>query len=200
MKPIRLLGLAVLAAMACVNVSSATAESTVLCKVDENPCAAGNKVTHVHEVSSAYVLDAFFGVLLCNDLFLGDVTGTGVNETVTGTHTYANCVRDTTGNPEPCLFAEVNGPSIVTIVREGHETAKVTGESEVKVKCGSVVDCTYNGEGLAGTAKGPLLSSKTNGEVLFDEQTMHKVSGFLCPSEAKLSVTITSLAATYITS
>lgn len=203
MKSIKMFGLAALAAlmaMAFAGASSAMAESTVLCKADESPCAAGNKITHIHELTaSVSVFDSPFGFLLCNELFLGDVTGTGPSLTMSGTTTYTNCVRHTTGNPEPCLFAEVNGPSSRTVTKTGHETAAVTIKREVKVKCGVFINCVYNGEGLEGTAKGPLLSSETNGEVLFDKQVMHKVSG-ICPSEIKLSTTTTSLEAIYISS
>ena len=53
MKSIKLFGLAALAAMmamAFIGASSAMAETTQLCKVDEPLCAAGN-VAHIHETT-----------------------------------------------------------------------------------------------------------------------------------------------------
>ena len=54
MNPIKMFGLAALAAlmaMAFVGVNSAMGEETALCKADENPCAAENIITHVHETT-----------------------------------------------------------------------------------------------------------------------------------------------------
>jgi hypothetical protein len=63
------------------------------------------------------------------------------------------------------------------------------------------INCTYDGEGLEGMAKGPLNEaegSKTpNGSVVISKQKTHIVSGS-CPEEAFLDITTTPLSATYI--
>jgi hypothetical protein len=80
-KPIKMLGLAAFAAlmaMALLGASSAMAESTQLCKADESPCAAGNVVSHVHELTltgAPSTLLTSLGTITLFDLFLGDSLG-----------------------------------------------------------------------------------------------------------------------------
>jgi hypothetical protein len=201
MKSIKMLGLATFAALMAIAISaasSAMAETTVLCGLDEGVCGNNQIIVHAHggtlAGAPATLLNSI-GNITCDVLSLGSGSGLGAPEAVTGNSTFSNCKRSGTEN---CTVTEINGPSTGNVLKEGHETAKVTGEGEVKVKCGSFINCTYNGEGLVGTAKGPLLSASANGEVVTSEQTVHKVSGFLCPSEAKLDATIVALAPTYI--
>jgi len=203
-KAIKMFGLAVLAAlmaMAFVGASSAMAESTALCKADESPCAEANVITHVHETSvgKAKLLTSF-GTTECDVLFLGDATEVmeeGAALGVIGKFTYENCKLGGSG----CTATEENGPAEIEVLKEGHETAKVTGEGLVHLVCGASIDCSYNGIGLKGTAKGPLLSAQTpdNGEVSLSEQVTNKeTGGFLCPKTSKLDITTTPLVATYV--
>ena len=78
----------------------------------------------------------------------------------------------------------------------------MTGEGKVFVDCGgSSLECEYDGQGLVGAAKGPLLSVQIpdNGEVSLKGQEVHQTGGgFFCPSEAKLDIVTTPLVATYI--
>jgi hypothetical protein len=197
MKPIKMLGLTALLAllaMAFVGASSAMAEGTQLCTADETPCESANLVTHVHETTlsgaKATLLNSVSNVL-CDVLFLGEAyQGTTEGSVlVQGNFTYTNCLDE---KPNTCTVTEESGPVNITVLKEGHETAKVTGEGEVKVVC-TGISCKYNGEGLVGTGKGPLLSSETNGEVSIVEQTTKKVSGLLCPATAKLDIKTTPL-------
>ena len=192
MKPIKMFGLAALAAllaMAFVGASSASAEKTALCSGDGSGCG----VSHVHETT----LSGAKGKLLtsivnveCDVLFLGDTTEeSGAPLVIEGTFTYTNCGS--------CTVEEVGGGVEIKVLKLGHETSDVTGEGEVHVNC-SGLNCTYNGEGLLGTGKGPLLSSETNGSVTLTEQTAKKVSGLFCPSTSKLDITTTPLIATYL--
>jgi len=191
MKPIKMLGLAALAAllaMAFVGASSAMAEETNLCSNDiDASCTA---ITHVHETSvgKAKLLSSIN--VECNVLFLGEATA-GAPLTVEGNFTYTNCGS--------CTVEEIGGPVVIEVLKESHETGSVIGEGEVHVNC-SGLNCYYNGEGLKGTAKGPLLSTQANGEVTLSEQETHKVKGLFCPSTAKLDITTTPLVATYIKS
>jgi len=194
-KPIKMFGLAALAAlmaMAFAGASSAMGEATTLCKKDESPCPTKEIISHVHETT----LTGAKGKLLtsivnveCDVLFLGDTTaGTSNPLVITGNFTYTNCGS--------CTVEEVGGGVEIKVLKLGHETADVTGEGEVHVNC-SGLNCTYNGEGLLGTGKGPLLSTETNGEVKLTEQVAKKVSGLFCPSTSKLDITTTPLSATY---
>jgi hypothetical protein len=201
MKSIKMFGLAALAAlmaMAFAGASSAMAETTKLCSSD--PVAADapiscSAVTHVHETTLAGAKGKLLTSIVnveCDVLFLGDTVGEEGNPLVIeGNFTYTNCGS--------CTVEEVGGGVEIKVLKESHETAKVTGEGEVHVNC-SGLNCTYNGEGLVGTGKGPLLSSETNGSVVITEQVAKKVSGLFCPSTSKLDITTTPLSATYLVS
>ena len=205
MKAIEMIGLVALAAllaMAFAGATSAMAESTVLCKADESPCSSTNSLTHVHETSvgKAKLLTSL-GTTECNVLFLGDTsepTEVGTPLVVTGNFTYSNC--ELAGSN--CTATEQNGPAELEVLREGHETAAVTGKGLVHLVCGKTIDCSYNGTGLKGTAKGPLLSAQVpdNGEVsLSGQETTKEVGGFLCPKTAKLDITTSPLVETSLT-
>ncbi len=200
MKPIKMLGLAALAAlmaMAFVGASSAMA-TTQLCKVDESLCAAGNAVTHLHEEtlwgSPALLLNGL-GNVLCTVLFLSTwIDPLQLFQRTLGNFTYTNCVKHKIfGGTEGCTVTELNEPAEITVVKGSHETAFVLLRGEVLALCGKSLHCVYNSEGLEATAKGPLLSTETNGEVTLSEQTMNKVSGTLCPKTAKLDIKVTPL-------
>jgi hypothetical protein len=197
MKAMKMIGLAALVALmatAFVGASSAVAETTGLCGADEGaPCQA---VTHIHEISvgKAKLLTSI-GTTECTALFLGDVKSSGSPLVISGSFTYSSC----TLGGSSCTATEENGPSEIKVLKEGHETSKVTGEGLIHLVCGSSIDCSYSGTGLVGTGKGPLLSTQANGEVTLSEQkTTKEVGGFLCPKESKLDITTTPLQATFL--
>src|SRR4051794_21522252 len=190
MKAIKMIGLTALTAllaMAFVGASSAMAESTALCSVDENPCLLANQLGSVHETSVGKVkFLTSIATVECNVLFSGTIATKLANPLViSGSFTYTNCSL----GGSSCTFTEENSPAEIKVLKEGHETAKVTFEFLVHVSCAGFIDCTYNGVGLIATAKGPLLSAQTpdNGEASLQEQSLNKVAGgFLCPKTAKL--------------
>ena len=202
----RTIGLLLIAAatasllVASVAASSAMAESTALCSKDQSTCEVANLVKHVHETSvGKATLLTGFGTTECDALFLGDVKGEAqANPLVLSvTLTYSNCLLGKT----KCTAAEEKGPAEVKVLKEGHETTKVTGEGLVHLVCGSSLDCSYNGTNMVGTGKGPLLSAQANGDVTTTGKVATKeAGGFLCPKESKLDVTLTPLSATYISS
>jgi hypothetical protein len=192
-----LAALTALMAMAFVGATSAMAEPTALCKADESPCTEANLIKSVHETSvgKAKLLSSV-GTLECNVLFSGTVAKTGAPLVISGEFTYTNCEI-----ASACTANEENGPAELKVLREGHETAKVTYKYLVHVVCSGFIDCSYVGTGLEGTAKGPLLSAQEpdNGEVSLSEQSLTKeAGGFLCPKTAKLDITTTPLVAMYI--
>jgi len=199
MKAIKMIGLTALAALtatAFVGVTSAMAESTVLCSADEKPCAEGNVITHLHgtSVGKAKILSSV-GSLECDVLALGDVIKAGPPLVLSGTSTFTNCEL----GHSSCSVKEESGPGESKVLKEGHETTKVTGENLLHVVCSGFIDCSLNGTGIVGTGKGPLLSTQKNGEVTVSEQaTTKETGGFLCPKTSKADGTVTPLAATYI--
>jgi hypothetical protein len=205
MKLIKMFGLAVMAALMAMalagGASSAMAEPTALCNEESaSACMGGHLVTHVHESTlsgaKAKLLTGLITVS-CDVLFLGDtVAKTSTPLVIEGSFTYTSCGS--------CTVEELEGgEAILEILKEGHETAKVTGEAVVFVDCGgSALECEYDLENLSATAKGPFLSTETNGEVKIAGQVMHKHpggEGAFCPKETKLDITTTPLSATYIT-
>jgi len=205
MKTIKMIGLAALTAltaltaMAFAGVGSAMAESAALCKVDESPCSAANLITSAHEASvgKAKLLSSV-GTTECNVLFASsetvEATEVGAPLVISGSFTYTNCEL----GGSSCTATEESGPSQIKVFKTGHETAEVTGEGLVHVVCSGFIDCSYNGTGLKGTGKGPLLSTQKNGEVTLSEQsTTKEAGGFLCAKTAKLDITTTPLAAAY---
>lgn len=192
-------------AIAVAGASSAMAESTQLCRQDmavfnggqylgTGACPAAEAVNSVHllSVGKAKLLDNEGGVLVeCNVLFQSrTVGGLGTPQVIEGNFTYVNCGT--------CQVREALGSlAIIEVLREGHETAKVKGEAEISVSCLGIA-CVYNGEGLEGTAKGPLLANpaRPNGEVFLQRQVVNPVEG-ICP-EAELDIIMVPLTATYL--
>ena len=192
-----LAALAALMAMAFVGATSAMAESTQLCTADESPCNNPTTLIHEESVGKAKLLTSL-GTTECNVLFESTSVGAaGAPQIVKGNFKYSNC--ELAGSE--CKATEENGPVELEILKEGHETASVKGKGLVHLVCGKTIDCSYNGTGLKGTAKGPLLSAQTpdNGEVsLSGQETTKETGGFLCPKTAKLDITTSPLTATYI--
>jgi hypothetical protein len=196
-KPIKMLGLAMLAtlmAMSFVGAGSAMAETTSLCEEDETPCAEENIITHVHEATlpghKAILLSSL--TVECDVLFLGDTRPSSASPLIIdGAFTYENCTNK-------CEVKEENGPAQIKVLREGQELAKVTSGTGgaaglVHVNCPGFINCRYTGSGLVGHGLGALTSSETNGAIALSEQEVAKESGSLCPSTGKLDITTTPL-------
>jgi len=195
MKPVKMLGLVALTAlMAMAVASSAMAGNTQLCKSDTSPC--GSAVTHVHEATLAGAKMTLLNNVVkveCDALFLStSVGGLGAPQMIEGRFTYTNCSNN-------CVVKEVGGPALVEVLKTGHETASDTMAVVISAKCGFLLDCEFAFTGAAGTARGPLLASETNGEVVISGQSPFIVHGF-CPGSSFLDITLTPLSATYISS
>src|ERR1051326_199436 len=181
-------------AMAFAGAGSAMAESTELCALDPGtaptaPCPEGEAITSVHETSVGKAKLLANPRVECNVLFSSTSVGAAAApQVIEGPFPHTNCgctVREGTGTT-----------AVIKVLRTSHETATVTGEAEISVNCFGIV-CTYKGEGLEGTAKGPLLSTEANGEVNISEQVVTG-SGSFCPSEGKLDIKTTALMPVYI--
>jgi hypothetical protein len=194
MKPIKMFGLAALAAllaMAFVGVSSAMAGSTRLCKTDESPCKAENAVTHVHETSVGKgKLKSKLPTIECTVLFLGDTLEGDSPLVIHGQFTYSSCNNF-------CKVKEETPNATIEVLRTASELASVTGEGLVNVNC-PFINCDYVGTGLEGHGLGALTSTSANGNVVLTEQKTQKEEKGECPEEAFLTLTTTPLSATYI--
>jgi hypothetical protein len=204
MKLLKMFGLAALTAlmaMAFAGAGSAMAESTALCEDDPGDniyAVCDDFIEHVHETTlasaQAKILSSVIDVE-CDVLFLGSALAalaTNGPMLIHGSFTYTNCGVG-------CTVFEENGPGDVKVLKTSHETASVTYAFQIHVECWIFIDCKYNGVGLTGTGKGPLLSSEINGGVTLTEQVLNRVGGSFCPATAKLDITTTPLKETYIT-
>ena len=214
MKPIKVLGLVVIATLttiASVSVGPAMAtDPTTLCDVDPGTgqhevCPQGHEVTHVHSQSpkgrEATILNSV-GNVTCSVLLLATTLGLGNPLVIHESFTYSGCVRHKSGGgTENCTVAQLSASVLVDLLKLGHELADVTYLSgEWQVKCGFFINCTYSGEGLEGDIRGPLLFfEETESGGLLDEATLEKVGSGLCPIEAKLDITTATLGNVYIT-
>jgi|GEM_PF-1396608 len=175
---------------------ASAAPSTLHCNSDpgESPaaaCSADEIITHIHETSAGKVKILSPITVECNVLFLGEAGESGAPQVIEGTFTYTSCGSS-------CTITEENGPSIVNVSREGHETATAAIEGEMHVNC-TGINCYYSDNGLEGTASGPLLSSQENGDFSIKERELFKVKGLFCPTKAFLDITTTPLSPSYIT-
>jgi hypothetical protein len=169
------------------------------CSVDQLPCAAGNIVTHTHQIGVAIKWRfGIFPTLTCDGLTLADVLSAGglahLWLVTTSRGTYQSCENE---KESACEVKELGGPAVNETMMTSSEEAEVIGEGEVLISCPGMLHCVYNGEGLKGTAFGALAKGP-NGETSFEEVTLNRVSGFLCPATAKLSALLTSLSAVYL--
>ena len=182
-----LAALAATAATALAGPTVATAEETTLCQEDAAECAKPTTSVHLTSVGKAKLLAS--PRIECNVLFSSTSVGSsGSPQIIQGHYTYTNC---------GCTFREVAGTTAtIEVLKEGHETARVTGEDEIEVSCFGM-ECIYNGEGVEATAKGPLLSKQANGEVMLLEQVVHWEGAF-CLAKVKLDIDFEPLSATYI--
>src|SRR4029079_14996154 len=125
-------------AMAFAGASLVMAESTSFCTEDESPCTEANLISHIHETTlaeSPAILLNSIGNVLCDVLFLGDTaSGLASPLVINGNLTFSNCLRHKApSGTEACTVSEVNDPAEVKVLKEGHETAKVTYQLEWKV-------------------------------------------------------------------
>jgi hypothetical protein len=200
LKPIKTLDLAALAilvVMAFTGTSSATAGSTSLCEADESSCAAKNIVTHPHAVTfieKAQLLSSTIN-LECDALILGDALAELASPLVIhGSFTYSNCNSN-------CTVVEENGPAGIEVLKLASELASVVIKVLIHMTCSGFINCRYKSESVEGHGLGPLSAIEGSSlTIFFSEQTMSKESGALCPSTAKLDLTLTQLEATYISS
>jgi hypothetical protein len=200
MKPFKMLGWGVLTALLAIVLggsSLAMAEGTELCKTDEIPCK--NPITFVHEVTQEEKRAALLtnlGNVECNVLFSGEVLSDTTNGPafVSGNFTYTTCLF----KGAACEVKEVSKSSSLTILKEAHETGTAKLKGEFSVKCGFSINCTFSEESLAGVAKGALLSTLANGEVSINGAAIKKITGVICPKEAKLDMTTSPLTKTFL--
>jgi hypothetical protein len=184
-----------LLAMALLGPATATAESTALCKLDQDPCPEANRVQALHYVADDMEISTAgaeydYG---CDALIEGVALALAAPQVIHANIAYFSCSGS-------CTRSEISSGFSLYLLRTGTESAELVGEGlEVQVKCGSVINCVYDLEGIVGQVSGPLPAGE-NGQIAYAEAPLHAVSGLLCPSEARLTALFKPLAALYIAS
>jgi hypothetical protein len=206
-KLIKMFGFAALAAvvaMALVGATSASAkENTQLCKVHQEPCAAGNAPTSVHFVAGTTVLKTSIITVLClASLVVATPLGLGTAPTPQVLHnteiTWSNCGTNPAHNN--CTVTTL-APGLVDLLKTALNlgTATVLG-AEVKVVCGEILNCTYGGAEVTGfTSEGALHTAGAgHGMLTASELTVPVVGGLLCPATSKWNALYEPLEHLYI--
>jgi hypothetical protein len=189
MKLARLIGLVcvtAIAALALVGPSSAMAETTALCSVEENPCKESNQIKEIEfEADDIVVLTSAMDYE-CDASFSATVSGLGAPQTLTVTEMqYTSCNQGCSRTVEELGTFSVN--------RTGADLGYMTGIGfEVYVECESSIDCTYAYTGMSGTIQG--------GHITFVEAPFEKISGLLCPDEAYLDALFVASEPVYVMS
>jgi hypothetical protein len=226
-RTIKLIGLAVtaaLAVMAFAGVSSAMAESTLLCKnntVSEKPTLAEcGEVKEIHSVTvklnneNKYVLGKLkmlsgtFGTIECHLLVKAARESGALTAGAAAFHVtlhYSECnlgctMYDATGGPG------VDPAGTLLMLRTGRDLATVTGdEINLTFDCGSSLKCDYNAAGLEGHGQtpNPVHDSAGKAHVTYTSASFNltqKLSTgiFNCPSSNLLHILLQTLEPLYV--
>jgi hypothetical protein len=220
MRPIKIFGLVaitVLAAMALIGAGSASAMSTSLCKIHEDPCAAPNQLSEIHLTNVGPELPKLltdFGTFLClNMLLLWKVEVTTLSTDsplrlatelkLTGCGSNAahdNCTETVIEQP---LFLLLK-----TALNLGKLSTNPAAPGVVNLNCtiGFNINCDYTGSELTlpfegsghtlGAGNGMVTANKVSEKLT---KTLGGVK-FLCPSNTTRDFLLEPLSSVYITS
>jgi len=196
MKLARMIGLmcvTAIAVLALAGPSSAMAETTALCSVEENPCEEGNLIKNIeYEADDIEVLTSVMNYV-CDTSFSATVSKLGESQTLGVTEMqYSSCDQGCTRTVEKL--------GTFTIARTEGELGEIVGNGfEVHVVCGIQINCTYAFNGLSGTIQGPSLTGD-NGHLTFNGAAFEKIKGLLCPKSALLHALFVASEPVYLSS
>jgi len=199
MRLIKMLGIAAIAAlasMAFLGASSASATSTVLCKVDTDlVCAGGNIYTgHVEGKATNPQLTSSFGNVHCeSSTILGNVLGlgnplVGHNELIS----FTNCL-ELTFNTKCTVTTEELGLQLLLKTADNLGTLNVDN-IKVRLNCASLgLNCVYTKPATALHAVGSTLplGASSLGKITATAVTLENTGGGFCPASSKWTATYT---------
>jgi hypothetical protein len=194
-KMVGLAGVVAVVATAFVGASSAMANGpTVLCKVNEDPCAANEtKEVHFTSVGEPTLVTTVPSLTIkcASSLAVGTVEDLGTPTGITLTElTWTNC----SSNQGACTV-ETEAPGLLDVLKTAANlgTAKALG-TEVKVTCGAVISCVFGGADTAGlTVEGALHNGGTShGKLNAPGIAVPKKKG-LCPATSTWTAEYESL-------
>ncbi len=209
-----LAAIAAVAAMAFIGASSASATSTALCKVNEDPCAAGNQLSSLHMTNTAGTLGELLAIggieltVLClNILAQAEVLALGSPLSVhTKELNLTNC--GTNAGHNNCTVNTAIKLPLFDLLKTGANLGQLTALSgEALVRCVIagiiVIDCTYNGTGLSFTVEGALHSGAGTGHGMLTSNGTElplASGGGLCPEKSIIHGLLEPLTHTWISS
>ena len=199
------LALFAIAAMTTLVPSSASATSTTLCRVHEDPCKSGNIVTSVHAEAGISTLKTSIATVLCLWLLdVEEITGPSLASPLTTTVNsvaYGNC--GTNASHTNCSITALTGGGfslLKTALNLGTGTFKGV---ETLVTCDLLIDihCVYGGTVSGFAVEGAGHSAGAgNGMVTASNLEVSRIKGSFCPEEARLTELGEPLAAIYLVS
>ncbi len=199
MRPIKMFGLAALAAvaaMAFVGATSASATNTQLCKVHTSlACPAGEAVTSHHMVLASGTVGKLLGEainVLCLSILI-DATPLGLanpQSIHTLSFTFTGCGTGSTHNN--CTVTTQELP-LADLLKTGLEEGvlKFTN-GRLRTQCPSLgMDCVYDGEGMEFAVGGQHLTA--------EETPAVELGGkFFCPNEGQIDGLFETLTDAYV--
>ena len=163
-----------------------------LCDVHQDPCEEANAVSSVHlqlVPETVWLLKNSIGNVSCsevlNDATVGESGGYQPIESIS--LTFSGCSVEE-GGPSCTVSSDASkeSPNELRLERSDlnfGELRMISGE--ISIKCGILISCTYDVEGLLFEAQGAEEGS--HGVMSIEENSLEKSSGFLCPKSAEIS-------------
>ncbi len=200
-----LAGLTVVAAMAFLGASSASAnQSTALCKVHQEPCAANNLATSVHMVAGITSLKTSIATVLClSSLVQGTPEPLGKPQGVTLTQVlWNNCGTNAAHNN--CTVTTLK-PGLIDVLKTALNLGTAEAlNTQVLVFCDLFIDlhCVYGGASVKGfSVEGALHTAAAgHGRFIAKELEVPNVSGAFCPEKSFWTASYEGLEHQYIVS
>lgn len=199
-------GGALVAMTMAILASTAMGESISLCKVNEDPCAAGNQLSSVHLVAGTTVLKTSLLTVLClsslalitNGIF-GPTLATNPIHYVTQTLTFSNCGSNAAHNN--CTMQNLSTIGLVDVQKTAANLGIAEAlRAEVLINCSGFVHCVYGGSMGGIAVEGAEHKGISNGMFTFNELSIPKISGTLCPSSASLTALYEPTQEVYVSS
>lgn len=195
------------AVIALIGVSSASATSTALCKMHEEPCASGNQVKNVHMVANDLTFATSILTMLCEkSLLLGSVGSLGAPQKIFVSElTWTNCktVGSATNN---CTFSNFVLPTVDVLQTSLNLGAAALLGFKSLFICTSVpvlgtADCTAEAIEIPGLPiEGALHQLGTGHGMLTASKLSIPLTGMFCPSTGKLTALYEPLEHNYLVS
>jgi hypothetical protein len=198
MRLIKMFGLAavaVVAAMAFVGATSASATDTQLCKVHTGlTCGEGDAVTSHHMVLASGSIGKLLGAInvLCLSILIeATPLGLGNPQSIhTTSFTFTGCGSGSTHSN--CTVTVPEQP-LADLLKTGlEEGVLVFTNGQLRTQCSNMgIDCLYDGEGMEFTVGGQHLTA--------EETPVRELGGkFFCPNEGVVDGLFETLTDTYV--